>query len=51
MAYKRAAKVDVSGCLMVNSVPDGRLAQLGERQNRTLEAEGSTPLPSTLFYQ
>ncbi len=25
----------------------GRLAQLGERQNRTLEVGGSTPLPST----
>ena len=30
---------------------DGAVAQLGERQNRTLEVGGSTPLCSTKDYE
>ena len=35
--------------MLLSSVP-GDVAQLGERDNRTVEVRGSSPLISTLYY-
>ncbi len=40
-------KVKVSGGYVLKTFPMGGLAQLGERQVRNVEVEGSSPLSST----
>ena len=35
--------------MLLSSVP-GDVAQLGERDNRTVEVRGSSPLISTMYY-
>ncbi len=36
--------------MIVDNLKDGGLAQLGERLNGIQKVEGSTPLPSTIFF-